>query len=68
MWVRNVQREAKAMREWLDRLEHDAANETVIHAMLLMSLSESYTRLIYNAGMINGSELIKDGSTGKVEG
>lgn len=56
-----IKSEIKSMRDWLDYLERDIENDKgVIHVLIILSISESCTKLIYSAGIANGAELNKE--------
>lgn len=58
--VEAIAKEIKSLRGWLDYLERDIANNKgVIHALILLSISESCTKLVYSAGIANGATLQK---------
>ena len=55
-----IKDEIKMLRSWLDYLERDIEHDNgIIHAILINSIAESCTKLIYNAGISNGAALSK---------
>lgn len=54
-----VAKEIGSIRKWLNLIERDLNNGAVIHAQLLLSVSESCAKLIYSAGMVN-ADLLRD--------
>lgn len=59
--LQKITKEIKSLRDWLTFLERDVEGVTnekgVIGAIVLTSISESCTSILYNAGIVNGTVL-----------
>jgi hypothetical protein len=60
-YLEQITKEIKSLRGWLDYLERDltAANR-VIPAILLTSIAESCTSIVYSAGVVNGEMMSRE--------
>lgn len=60
--LQSITEEIRSLRGWLDYLEKDLARDAagergVISGVMLASIGESTTNLIYKAGILNGATL-----------
>lgn len=59
--LNKITKEIKSLRGWLEFLERDVKGATndknVISAIVLTSILESCTSILYNAGVVNGAVL-----------